>query len=211
MADDDRPKPRRPRKRSLLSVERRREVLEQLVLIHRALTDTEIGLLDEVFDDIFEAHEDDVRRRLQRRDLDPGIVDDLLQASMIDGYLHLIGHGFPENLGALLQVIARRKASHFVRDRGRSPVSDAGLPSSGSEKPRSGPGSGPDGVMDRRTKAEYLLDQLTPAQRELFDLVYRQELSFAEVAALLGIPEGTLKSRMLALRKVLAAMAEEFE
>ena len=67
-----------------------------------------------------------------------------------------------------------------------------------------------DRALDQRTKAEVLLSQITAEQRQLFDLVLRQELPLQEVAILLGIPEGTVKSRMCALRAALVALAKQF-
>jgi RNA polymerase sigma-70 factor (ECF subfamily) len=48
------------------------------------------------------------------------------------------------------------------------------------------------------------LDVLTDAQREVLHLVYYEEMSLAEAANVLGIPEGTVKSRMFHARKALA-------
>lgn len=44
------------------------------------------------------------------------------------------------------------------------------------------------------------LMQLPPALRELVDLVYYQEKTVAEVAQIVGIPPGTVKTRMLRVR-----------
>ncbi len=44
------------------------------------------------------------------------------------------------------------------------------------------------------------LMQLSPALRELVDLVYYQEKTVAEVAQIVGIPPGTVKTRMLRVR-----------
>nr|WP_240627309.1 RNA polymerase sigma factor [Thermoflavimicrobium daqui] len=50
---------------------------------------------------------------------------------------------------------------------------------------------------------ENLLDSLPPTSKELAHLVFIQELSYQEVAQILSIPEGTVKSRMYHLRKQL--------
>ena len=49
-------------------------------------------------------------------------------------------------------------------------------------------------------------DQLSPAQREVIDLVYYHEKSIAEVAAIVNAPENTVKTRMFYARKQLAEL-----
>ena len=48
------------------------------------------------------------------------------------------------------------------------------------------------------------MESLTDAQREVLHLVYYEDLGVREAATILGIPEGTVKSRMFHARKVLA-------
>jgi RNA polymerase sigma-70 factor, ECF subfamily len=49
-------------------------------------------------------------------------------------------------------------------------------------------------------------DKLSAEQREIIDLVYYHEKSVAEVAAIVGIPEATVKTRMFYARKKLAEL-----
>ena len=48
------------------------------------------------------------------------------------------------------------------------------------------------------------LDQLGEEHRSAFLLRYREEFSIREVAEILGLPEGTVKSRLFTARKILA-------
>lgn len=48
------------------------------------------------------------------------------------------------------------------------------------------------------------IDKLSDAHREIIDLVYYQDLSVAEIADLLEIPENTVKTRMFHARKQLS-------
>ena len=50
------------------------------------------------------------------------------------------------------------------------------------------------------------LMKLSPSQREVIDLVYYHEKTVAEVALIAGIPEGTVKTRMLRARRNLAEL-----
>jgi RNA polymerase sigma-70 factor (ECF subfamily) len=67
-------------------------------------------------------------------------------------------------------------------------------------------------VQDELSKA---LAALTPEQQELISLCYHAQLSHGEVASMLSIPVGTVKSRLIAaltrLRGLLASstMAQE--
>lgn len=57
----------------------------------------------------------------------------------------------------------------------------------------------PDAAMDLSERDEMVqraLDQLGPALREVLLLAYFQRLSYAQIAEDLGIPLGTVKSRM---------------
>jgi RNA polymerase sigma-70 factor (ECF subfamily) len=48
------------------------------------------------------------------------------------------------------------------------------------------------------------LQKLSPEQQEVLHLVFFEEMSLADAAAVLGIPEGTVKSRLFYARKALA-------
>jgi RNA polymerase sigma-70 factor (ECF subfamily) len=210
MANDEPPKQRSAIRRSRLSPQERAEVLGQLVLRHTALSDAEAAQLDDVFADIYRAHEDAARQQLRRWRFGEALTKDLHQESMIDLYRSLLGHGFPDNLASFLRTIVMRKIFHFLRDTGRR-ADFVTLPSSSSEPVRSGPVSALERALDARALAEHLSSRLTPEQELLFDLLYREELSYAEANAKLGIPEGTVKSRALALRKALILLADEYE
>jgi RNA polymerase sigma-70 factor (ECF subfamily) len=54
---------------------------------------------------------------------------------------------------------------------------------------------------DRSTVVQACLSQLSAPHREVIDLVYYHEKSVDEVARIVGIPESTVKTRMLYARK----------
>ena len=67
----------------------------------------------------------------------------------------------------------------------------------------------PEASLDRgRTSAilRACVDKLSPAHREIVSLVYYHEKSVEEVAALIGIPASTVKTRMFYARKQLAEL-----
>jgi RNA polymerase sigma-70 factor, ECF subfamily len=64
---------------------------------------------------------------------------------------------------------------------------------------------------DRSALVRKCLAELSPAHREIIDLVYYHEKSVADAAAIIGIPQATVKTRMFYARKQLAALIEKAE
>lgn len=68
--------------------------------------------------------------------------------------------------------------------------------------------------MDERRFDEVLrqvLAQLTEGEQVLFDLRFWEELSVAEIAEVVGVPEGTVKSRLHTLTQKLRARMKPYE
>ena len=59
---------------------------------------------------------------------------------------------------------------------------------------------------DKSVAMRRCMDVLSAEHREIIDLVYYHELSIAEVAAVVGIPENTVKTRMFYARKRLSEL-----
>jgi RNA polymerase sigma-70 factor, ECF subfamily len=71
------------------------------------------------------------------------------------------------------------------------------------------PQDNPEVTMQNRQKIEILLNclaQLSPAHREIIDLVYSHERSIDEVAEIVGVPQNTVKTRMFYARKRIAEL-----
>ena len=67
----------------------------------------------------------------------------------------------------------------------------------------------PEVSLDRATTSEILracVAKLSPAHREIINLVYYHERSVEEVGAIIGIPQSTVKTRMFYARKQLAEL-----
>jgi RNA polymerase sigma-70 factor (ECF subfamily) len=62
---------------------------------------------------------------------------------------------------------------------------------------------------ERSALVRRCLERLSPAQREIIDLVYYHEKSVDEVAAIVGVPAATVKTRMFYARKRLAALVKD--
>jgi RNA polymerase sigma-70 factor, ECF subfamily len=73
-------------------------------------------------------------------------------------------------------------------------------------------GDTPETAMDRRQTSSTLrkaIAQLSPAHREIIDLVYYHEKSVEEVGQIIGIPQATVKTRMFYARKHLAELLKD--
>ncbi len=62
---------------------------------------------------------------------------------------------------------------------------------------------------DRSTIVQKCLRQLSPAHREVIDLVYYHEKSVDEVAQIVGVPAATVKTRMFYARSKMADLLKQ--
>ena len=70
----------------------------------------------------------------------------------------------------------------------------------------------PEASLDRSKTSSILracIDRLSPAHREIIDLVYYHEMSVEEAGRLIGIPQSTVKTRMFYARKQLATLLKD--
>ena len=73
---------------------------------------------------------------------------------------------------------------------------------------------GPDEVLERSEQhnlLQRLVDQLSEEKQEVFRLIYDAHMETREVAAELGIPEGTVKSRIHHARRQIARSWQELD
>ncbi len=100
-------------------------------------------------------------------------------------------------------AIARRQARDRLRRRQFQLVSDGEL----AERPSAGPG--PEAVALGRaavTEVAEAITRLGRSHREVLGLVFVADLSVAEAAEVLGVPVGTVKSRLTAARAALVRL-----
>jgi RNA polymerase sigma-70 factor (ECF subfamily) len=141
-------------------------------------------------------------------------AEDLTQEVFIKVFRML--NTFDPAQGQFVTWLNRITRNHLVdhyrrtsRDRATSSLDDeeAGL------APSAGPASDPAGRVEARERADLLqsaLARLSPDMREVVILRDLQDLDYAEIAQVLGAPEGTVKSRLnrgrLELARVLKRM-----
>jgi RNA polymerase sigma-70 factor (ECF subfamily) len=128
-------------------------------------------------------------------------AEDVVQETMLRGWQHA-DELRPEQAASWLHKVARNIAisNYHRRRRARPremPLDEASVPAAG---------DGLDGMVDAMVIAS-ALDALTTDHRQVIVELYYRRRSVAEVAELLSIPEGTVRSRcfygLRALRKTL--------
>ena len=73
------------------------------------------------------------------------------------------------------------------------------------------PADNPEVMLEKKNREEFVraaLNNLSPEHKEVIDLVYYHEKSVDECAQILGVPSGTVKTRMFYARKKVAEMVK---
>lgn len=152
--------------------------------------------------ELFTRHAPWLAARL-RRHLPPDAVEDVLQETFIAVWRGSRGYHPDGRAGAWLWGIAYRQAALWAR-RNR-PADGATEPAISTD---SADPADTAALAIGKADLEQTLATLGPAgnaQRELLRLVFVEDRSVADVADRLGIPAGTVKSRVYALRRLLRA------
>jgi RNA polymerase sigma-70 factor, ECF subfamily len=128
-------------------------------------------------------------------------AEDIVSDVFIELWRHAASFEGRARLSTWIFAIARNKAVSAMRGRIDLPLEDAMA----------------EAIPDRACTAEEILDasqqaaalhrclaQLSPAHREIIDLVYYHEKSVEEVSTIVGVPAATVKTRMFYARRQLA-------
>lgn len=129
------------------------------------------------------------------------IAEELTNEVFLQAWRHAASYRGQSEVATWLLSIARNKAIGVLRKR-----SDASLEEGVAEAVEDEADT-PDIELAKQDKAALMracIARLSDAHREIIDLVYYQELSVAEAASLLDIPENTVKTRMFHARKQLS-------
>ena len=104
-----------------------------------------------------------------------------------------------------LLAMARNKAYSILRRKREDELDDDAAAEIADEA------DNPETILQKKSKGDLLracLSRLSVEHREVIDLVYYHEKTIEEVAAIVGAPEGTVKTRMFHARKKLADLAK---
>lgn len=165
---------------------------------------------DRALRELFRRHAPMLAVRL-RAMLPPPDVEDVLQETFLAAWKGAASYqpadpaGAPK-AGGWLWGIARRQAALMLRRRGPAP---APLPEELTPDARGVPGELALGDLAETVATQAQLasavSTLSPADHAVWHLMYVEDRPLAEVAALTGVPEGTVKSRAHRARRLLRA------
>jgi RNA polymerase sigma-70 factor (ECF subfamily) len=140
---------------------------------------------------------------------DPPLAEEVLQDTLLAVWRGAAGFVGGSTVRTWLFAVARRRAVDALRRRGSAVLTDDG-PLAGWADPAPGP--------ERQSLARADLDRvadaigrLRPAHREVLALACVHELSGQEISAVLGVPVGTVKSRLRLARAALGRLLESTE
>jgi RNA polymerase sigma-70 factor, ECF subfamily len=182
-----------------------------------------IGLRDRyAFDALFRRYASRLRARLQRIVQDPIAVEDLLQEAFFRVWTRADRYKGRGPVAAWLYRIASNLALNHLRSTRRrrelpleGPAVDdpdeemATLSSRIAESAMPGPEAEFE-QAELRQEVERLVRELPESKRDVLRLVHGQELSVDEAAAALGVPAGTVKSRLFYGRKALEQRLRDY-
>jgi RNA polymerase sigma-70 factor, ECF subfamily len=185
---------------NLFAAGRNRGVMDDDELITRLA-----GGDDTALRELFARHAPLLAARL-RSVLPASDVEDVLQETFLAAWKGAGSYRPEGKAGGWLWVIARRQAALLLRRRGPA---TAVLPDLLAEGTAGLPGSflpgDPAQSLAAASQLASAVGLLSPADREVWQLMYVEDRPLAEVARLTGVPEGTVKSRAHRARRLLRA------
>jgi RNA polymerase sigma-70 factor, ECF subfamily len=165
----------------------------------RALTDGDKQALQV----LFARHHVRVYRFVLRFLKDEAMAEDLVSEVFFDAWRHADKFECRSQVSTWLLGIARNKALSQLRRRQTEALDEevAEFIEDTADTPEA--------AMQKQQQTSILLaclKQLSPAHREIIDLVYYHEKSVDEVAEIIGVPSNTVKTRMFYARKRIGEM-----
>jgi RNA polymerase sigma-70 factor (ECF subfamily) len=151
---------------------------------------------------LFARHGTRIYRFLLRLGIDHSLAEDLLNEVFIVVWRDACRYRGQSQVSTWLLAIARNKAISQLRRRKYEQCEPK-------HECVADPNGDPERILDARQRADLLrscLTSLSLAHREIVDLVYYHGRSIAEVAEIVGIPPGTVKTRMFYARSRLAKL-----
>src|SRR6266571_7415251 len=152
---------------------------------------------------LFGRHRVPLYRWLLRLVGDEALAEDLLSDVFLDVWRHAAAFEARSSVSTWLLAIARYKALSARRRRIDAEL-DARIVSTIAD-----PADDPEAALQKKNRSELLRDSLADLSREhgeVIDLVYYHGKSVKEVADIVGVAEGTIKTRMFYARKKLAEL-----
>ncbi|MCC6445985.1 MAG: RNA polymerase sigma factor [Armatimonadetes bacterium] len=178
---------------------------------------------EQAFEVLFNRYKDGIRRHLIRTLRDEEAAHDLLQEVFLRLWTHADRWDGRGSLKAWLYRIATNLAFNHLRTVRRRRERPLEIPAESGDEDNPAPQPGwladtaspaPEEVVQRaeeRRLLERLVTELPADKRAVFRLIYEADMDIREVAESLGIPEGTVRSRLFYARKCLAQQWRDYE
>lgn len=155
---------------------------------------------------LFARHNVRVFRFLLRLVGDEAMAEDLLNEVFIDVWRNAGSFAARSQVTTWILAIARYKALAALRRRSFAQLDDE------TSESMEDPADDPEIAVQKTERSALLQDclrQLSVAHREVVDLVYYHEQSIDEAAHIIGVPPGTVKTRVFYARKRIAELMAE--
>jgi RNA polymerase sigma-70 factor (ECF subfamily) len=136
---------------------------------------------------------------------DAALAEDIVSEVFLDVWRQADGFKAKSRVSTWLLAIARYKALSAQRGRSHEQLDD------GAADAIADPADDAETVVDRQDRSTIVrqcLSQLSAIHREVLDLVYYHEKSVDEVAEIVGVSAGTVKTRMFYARKRMENLLE---
>jgi len=155
---------------------------------------------------LYARHNIKVYRFILRLTGNQSLAEDLVSEVFLDVWRQAEGFESKSQVSTWLLAIARYKALSALRRRTDEHLDDqmAATIEDTADNPETVVGT-----KDRNTIVQKCLTQLSPAHREVIDLVYYHEKSVDEVARIVGVPPATVKTRMFYARNKMADLLKQ--
>jgi RNA polymerase sigma-70 factor (ECF subfamily) len=155
---------------------------------------------------LYGRHNVRVYRFIVRLTGNPTLAEDLVSEVFLDVWRQADAFEAKCQVSTWLLAIARYKALSALRRRSDEQLDDV------MAETIEDTADDPETVVynqDRSALVQKCLAQLTPAHREVIDLVYYHEKSVDEVAQIVGVPAATVKTRMFYARNKMADLLKQ--
>ena len=155
---------------------------------------------------LYARHNVRVYRFIVRLTGNQSLAEDLVSEVFLDVWRQAEGFEAKSQVSTWLLAIARYKALSALRRRTDEHLDDhmaASIEDTADD---------PETVVhtkDRNSIVQKCLKELSPAHREVIDLVYYHEKSVDEVARIVGVPAATVKTRMFYARSKMADLLKQ--
>ena len=152
---------------------------------------------------LFARHHVRVYRFILRLVRDETLAEDLIGEVFLDVWRQAASFKARAAVSTWLLAIARFKALSLLRRKGEVALDEEAA------RKIEDTADNPEAAIEKKQRSEILRScwsSLSPPHRDIIDLVYYREKAIAEVAAIVGVPENTVKTRMFYARKHLAEL-----